>query len=104
MRDRGRAVEASEEKAYAFSTPYKNLLLKEGCPPLDRLLQVHHCGQSLVLDIDHVQGILREPTTGGQHRRHGLSRILRDRSRHGPSALGVHAFPDASEAKLPLTM
>src|SRR5262245_9861435 len=28
MRDRGRAVEASEEKAYAFSTPYKNLLLK----------------------------------------------------------------------------
>ena len=43
-------------------------------------------------------------TTGGHHRRHGLSRILRDRRRHGPSALGVHAVPDASEAKLPLTM
>ena len=32
------------------------------------------------------------------------SRILRDLSRHGPSALGVHTFSDASEAKLPLTL
>jgi len=80
------------------------ILVDQGCPLLYRLLQIHHCGQRLVLDIDHVQSILSEPTTDGQHRRHGLSRILRDCSRHGPSALGVHAFPDASEAKLPLTM
>ena len=76
----------------------------QGCAPLDRLLQVHHGGQRLVIDLDHGQGILRARTTGGHHRRHGLSRILRDLSRHGPSALGVHAFPDAREAKLPLTL
>jgi hypothetical protein len=32
MRDRGRAAEASEEKAYALSTPYKNLPLKAPWP------------------------------------------------------------------------
>src|SRR5262249_27005539 len=33
-----------------------------------------------------------------------LSGIFRDRGRQGPSALVVHAVPDASEVKLPLTL
>ena len=36
MRDWGRAAEASEEKAYALSTPYKNLPLKGGGPAAAR--------------------------------------------------------------------
>ena len=78
--------------------------MDQGGPCLERLLQVHHGGQRLVLNLDQVQGILRALTTGGHHHRHGLSRILRDRRRQGPSALGVHAVPDAREGKRPLTL
>ena len=88
MRDWGRAAEASEEKAYALSTPYKNLPLKDPQPePIFHHATALHTAVDM-LDpqpplVEHLVGQVLfqgELRTAGLLRRHE-DRHLRERER-----------------------